>query len=94
LVILITKFVKLLILRSQMPPRRPRKQVLLNIFLGLSGHFHQAPVRDENPSLVARMPIMQAKKLTICSKHSIPTRQQELAFMVSFCPVQIMSTDL
>jgi hypothetical protein len=43
LVILITKFVKLLILLSQMPPCRPRKQVLLNIFLGLSGRCHQAP---------------------------------------------------
>ena len=45
LVILITKFVKLLILWSQMPPCRPRKQVLLNIFLGLSGCCHQASAK-------------------------------------------------
>ena len=45
LVILITKFVKLLILWSQIPPCRPRKQVLLNIFLDLSGRCHQAPVK-------------------------------------------------
>ena len=45
LVILITKFVKLLILWSQMPPCRPRKQGLLNIFLGLSGRYHQAPAK-------------------------------------------------
>ena len=45
LVILITKFVKLLILWFQMPPCRPRKQVLLNIFLGLSGRCHQAPAK-------------------------------------------------
>jgi hypothetical protein len=43
LVILITKFVKLLILWSQMPPCKPRKQVLLNI--GLSGRCHQAPAK-------------------------------------------------
>jgi hypothetical protein len=45
LVILITKFVKLLILWSQMLPCRPRKQVLLNIFLGLSGRCYQAPAK-------------------------------------------------
>jgi hypothetical protein len=45
LVILITKFVKLLILWSQMPPCRPRKQVLLNTFLGLSECCHQAPAK-------------------------------------------------
>jgi hypothetical protein len=45
LVILITKFVKLLILWSQMPPCMPRKQVLLIIFLGLSGRCHQAPAK-------------------------------------------------
>ena len=45
LVSLITKFVKLLILWFQMPPCRPRKQVFLNIFLGLSGHCHQAPAK-------------------------------------------------
>jgi hypothetical protein len=45
LVILITKFVKLLILWSQISPCRPRKQVLLNIFLSLSGRCHQAPVK-------------------------------------------------
>jgi hypothetical protein len=45
LVILITKFVKLLILWFQMPPCRPGKQVLLNIFLGLSGRCHQAPAK-------------------------------------------------
>ena len=45
LVILITKFVKLQILWSQMPPCRPRKQILLNIFLGLSECCHQAPAK-------------------------------------------------
>ena len=43
LIILTTKFVKLPILWSQISPCRPRKQILLNFFLGLSGRCHQAP---------------------------------------------------
>jgi hypothetical protein len=39
----ITKFVKLPILWSQILPCRPRKQILLNIFLGLSGHLSTPP---------------------------------------------------
>jgi hypothetical protein len=42
LIILTTKFVKLPILWSQISPCRPRKQILLNVFLGLSGRCHQA----------------------------------------------------
>jgi hypothetical protein len=45
LIILTTKFVKLPILWSQISPCRPRKQVLLNFFLGLSGRCHQAPAK-------------------------------------------------
>jgi hypothetical protein len=45
LIILTTKFVKLPILWSQISPCRPRKQILLNFFLGLSGHCHQAPAK-------------------------------------------------
>ena len=44
LIILTTKFVKLPIL-SQISPCRPRKQILLNFFLGLSGRCHQAPAK-------------------------------------------------
>ena len=65
LIILTTKFVKLPILWSQILPCRPRKQILLNIFLGLSGRCHRAPAKassstppdiyphppNENPSL-------------------------------------------
>jgi hypothetical protein len=44
LIILTTKFVKLPILWSQISPCRPRKQILSNFFLGLSGP-HQAPAK-------------------------------------------------
>jgi hypothetical protein len=30
---------------SQISPCRPRKQILLNFFLGLSGHCHHAPAK-------------------------------------------------
>ena len=45
LIIVTTKFVKLPILWSQISPSRPRKQILLNFFLGLSGRFHQVPAK-------------------------------------------------
>ena len=45
LIILTTKFVKLPILWSQISPCRPRKQILLNFFLGLSGRCHHAPAK-------------------------------------------------
>ena len=45
LIILTTKFVKLPILWSQISPCRPRKQILSNFFLGLSGRCHQAPAK-------------------------------------------------
>ena len=45
LIILTTKFVKLPILWSQILPCRPRKQIMLNFFLGLSGRCHQAPAK-------------------------------------------------
>ena len=45
LIILTTKFVKLPILWSQILPCRPGKQILLNVFLGLSGRCHQAPAK-------------------------------------------------
>ena len=45
LIILTTKFVKLPILWSQISPCRPRKQILLNFFLGLSLRCHQAPAK-------------------------------------------------
>ena len=45
LIILTTKFVKLPILWSQISPCRPRKQILLKFFLGLSGRCHQAPAK-------------------------------------------------
>jgi hypothetical protein len=45
LIILTTKFVKLPILWSQISPCRPRKQILLNFFLGFSGRCHQAPAK-------------------------------------------------
>jgi hypothetical protein len=45
LIILTTKFVKLPILWSQISPCRPRKQILLNFFLGLSGCCHHAPAK-------------------------------------------------
>ena len=65
LIILTTKFVKLPILWSQISPCRPRKQILLNFFLGLSGRCHHTaakassstppdiypPPPNENPSL-------------------------------------------
>ena len=40
-----TKLVKLPILWSQISPCRPRKQILLNFFLGLSGRCHHAPAK-------------------------------------------------
>jgi hypothetical protein len=55
LIIRTTKFVKLPILWSQISPCRPRKQILLNFFLGLSGRCHQTPAKakqkHENPFL-------------------------------------------
>jgi hypothetical protein len=45
LIILTTKFVKLPILWSQVSPCRPRKQILLNFSLGLSGRCHHAPAK-------------------------------------------------
>ena len=45
LIILTTKFVKLPILWSQISPCRPRKQILLNFFLGLSGRCHHTPAK-------------------------------------------------
>jgi hypothetical protein len=45
LIILTTKFVKLPILWSQISPCRPRKQILLNVFLGLSGRCHHASAK-------------------------------------------------
>jgi hypothetical protein len=45
LIILTTKFVKLPILWSQISPFRPRKQILLNVFLGLSGRCHHTPAK-------------------------------------------------
>ena len=48
LIILTTKFVKLPILWSQILPCRPRKQILLNFFLGLSGRCHQAPAKGSS----------------------------------------------
>jgi hypothetical protein len=45
LIILTTKFVKLPILWSQISPCRPRKQILLNFSLGLSGRYHEAPAK-------------------------------------------------
>ena len=45
LIILTTKFVKLPILWSQISPCRPRKQILLNFFLDLSGRCHHAPAK-------------------------------------------------
>jgi hypothetical protein len=45
LIILTTKFVKLPILWSQISPCRPRKQILLNFFLGLSRRYHKAPAK-------------------------------------------------
>ena len=68
LIILTTKFVKLPILWPQISPCKPRKQILLNFFLGLSGRCHHAPAKAssstspdiyptpeqkyENPSLI------------------------------------------
>ena len=48
LIILTTKFVKLPILWSQISSCRPRKQILLNFFLGLSGRCHQAPAKESS----------------------------------------------
>ena len=52
LIILTTRFVKLPILWSQILPCRPRKQILLNFFLGLSGRPAKAssstPLQNEN----------------------------------------------
>ena len=45
LIILTTKFVKLPILWSQISPCRPRKQILLNFFLDLSGRCPHAPAK-------------------------------------------------
>jgi hypothetical protein len=45
LIILTAKFVKLPILWSQISPCRPRKQILFNFFLGLSGRCHHAPAK-------------------------------------------------
>jgi hypothetical protein len=69
LVILITKFVKLLILWSQMPPCRPRKQVLLNIFLGLSGRCHQALGKASSstpPQIFIPPPPNENMKIHLC----------------------------
>jgi hypothetical protein len=54
LIILTTKFVKLPILWSQILPCRPRKQILLNFFLGLSWRCHHAPAKASTPSLACR----------------------------------------
>jgi hypothetical protein len=45
LIILTTKFVKSPILWSQISPCRPRKQILINFFLGFSGRCHHTPAK-------------------------------------------------
>ena len=49
LIILTTKFVKLPTSWSQISPCRPRKQILLNFFLGLSGRCHPAKASSSTP---------------------------------------------
>jgi hypothetical protein len=44
--------------------------------------YYPATILAKHKVSVARIPIMQAKKFTIYSKHSMPTRQHEFAFRV------------
>ena len=68
LIILTTKFVKLPILWSQILPCRPRKQILLNIFLGLSGRCHRAPAKasSSTPPDIYPPPPNENMKIRLC----------------------------
>ena len=68
LIILTTKFVKLPILWSQISPCRPRKQILLNFFLGLSGHCHHAPAKASSstpPDIYPHTPERKYENLSL-----------------------------
>ena len=70
LIILTTKFVKLPILWSQISPCRPRKQILLNFFLGLSGRCHQAPAKasSSTPPDIYPPPPNENMKIRLCNQ--------------------------
>ena len=58
LIILTTEIVKLPILWSQISPCRPRKQILLNFFLGFNGRCHHAPAKasSSTPRIFIHLP--------------------------------------
>ena len=87
LIILTTKFVKLPILWSQILPCRPRKQILLNIFLGLSGRCHRAPAKASSssppppPLRYLSTPPNENMKIRLCFRLSYNvSKMHEIAF--------------
>jgi hypothetical protein len=81
LIILTTKFVKLPILWSQISPCRPRKQILLNFFLGLSGRCHHAPAEasSSTPQIFIHLPnenmkisLLESIQCTVSYLKSVP----------------------
>jgi hypothetical protein len=92
LIILTTKFVKLPILWSLISPCRPRKQILLNFFLGLSGRCHHAPAKASSstpPDIyppppqkkiwksVSAPPLLQTKSNTLIFSRFILLKQRD-----------------
>jgi hypothetical protein len=71
LIILTTKFVKLPTLWSQISPCRPRKQILLNFFLGLSGRCHHAPAKasSSTPPPYIYPPPNDNMKIRLCTAY-------------------------
>ena len=83
LIILTTKFVKLPILWSQISPCRPRKQILLNFFLGLSGRCHEAPAKasSSTPQIFIHPtppPPNENMKIRLCSRRRAFARNVEI----------------
>jgi hypothetical protein len=65
LITLTIKFVKLPILWSQISPCRPRKQILLNFFLGLSGLCHPAKASSSTPPDIYPPPLNENMKIRL-----------------------------
>ena len=89
LIILTTNFVKLPILWSQISPCRPRKQILLNFFLGLSGRCHHAPAKASSstpPQIFIHPPERKYENPSLINK-----RQKHIDWTQTFDPHCILA---
>ena len=84
LIILTTKFVKLPILWSQISPCRPRKQILLNVFLGLSGRCHHASAKASSSTPPDIYPPPRTKIWKSVSDSAHPKILQYMAILYLF----------